>query len=97
MAFKNGAVANDQTLCGHIADDRTRRLHLEFFFRNHIGHDLSLDEDRGGRDFTFYGRLLADRNMGLRDDFAFNFAVDRCLAVEVQFAVDLGAGAEVSA
>jgi hypothetical protein len=36
----------------------------------------------GGK-FTFDNRLLPDRNMGSRDDLAFDFAVDRRLAVEI--------------
>ena len=97
MTFKDRAVADHQTLRGNVANHGAWRLNFEFFFGLYVGHDFTLNEDRSGRYFTFDGSLLADGYMCLGNDFPFDFAIDSRLTVEMEFAVDFRAGAQVCA
>jgi hypothetical protein len=97
VTLKDRAVADYQTLRGNVADYGPWRLNFEFFVGLYVGHDFTLNEDRSGRYFTFYGSLLADGYVCLGNDFPFDFAIYSSLTVEVEFAVNFGAGAQVCA
>jgi hypothetical protein len=76
MTFEDGAIANDQCLGIHVADNRTWRLNLKLFFGLNLGHDLALDDDGNGADFSLQGCLLTDRYAGVCHYLAFNFSFD---------------------
>jgi len=97
VPFKNSAIPDHQALCGDVADDRTGRLDFQPFVGLNVGHDFALDKDRSGGDLPLDRGLLADRDMRLSDDFSFDLAVNRGLAVELELAVDFGAWTEVGA
>src|SRR4029434_5233604 len=96
MTFEDGTVANDERLGIHVADNRARRLNLQLFFGLNLGHDLALNDHRNGADFPLHRGLLTDRDAGVRDYLAFNFAFDGCWPVKLQFSMDLCPGPEIS-
>src|SRR5688572_15725488 len=97
MAFEDCAVADYQAKGGYVANHGSWRLNFQFLFSDDIGHHFALHENRLGRYFALYGRLLSHRHMGLRNDLAVDFTVDGRLALEMEFAINFRAGTKIRA
>src|SRR5499433_4593623 len=89
MPFEDGAIAYHECLGIHVADNRTWRLNLKLFFGLNLGHDLALDDDGNGADFSLQGCLLTDRYAGVCDYLAFNFSFDGRGSVKHKFTIDI--------